>query len=214
MVRGRAGGGGAAFNLGEMTVTRCTVRNRDRLRRPCLHRRPRRPAAELAALVDALMQDPDRARDIEARVIAPLERQQTGARADRRARRPRRPGCSSSPCRRCGHEQRNLSPGFADPVAGAQACFRAVLDAMARPGRIQHGTRACPPRRRCATPRRAVLLTLADHETPLWLDPDAATRRAPGSPSTPARRVVPASQAMFAMALSLPDLASSADRHR
>src|ERR1039458_557816 len=26
MVRGRAGGGGAAFNLGEMTVTRCTVR--------------------------------------------------------------------------------------------------------------------------------------------------------------------------------------------
>ena len=26
MVRGRAGGGGSAFNLGEMTVTRCTVR--------------------------------------------------------------------------------------------------------------------------------------------------------------------------------------------
>ena len=26
MMRGRAGGGGAPFNLGEMTVTRCTVR--------------------------------------------------------------------------------------------------------------------------------------------------------------------------------------------
>src|ERR1700756_1475895 len=26
MVRGRAGGGGAPFNLGEMTVTRCTLR--------------------------------------------------------------------------------------------------------------------------------------------------------------------------------------------
>ncbi len=26
MVRGRAGGGGSAFNLGEMTVTRCSVR--------------------------------------------------------------------------------------------------------------------------------------------------------------------------------------------
>src|ERR1700760_159450 len=26
MVRGREGGGGAAFNLGEMTVTRCSVR--------------------------------------------------------------------------------------------------------------------------------------------------------------------------------------------
>ena len=28
MVRGRAGGTGAPFNLGEMTVTRCTVRTR------------------------------------------------------------------------------------------------------------------------------------------------------------------------------------------
>lgn len=27
MVRGRAGGGGAAFNLGEMTVVRCSVRD-------------------------------------------------------------------------------------------------------------------------------------------------------------------------------------------
>ena len=28
MVRGRAGGAGAAFNIGEMSVTRCTVRGR------------------------------------------------------------------------------------------------------------------------------------------------------------------------------------------
>ncbi len=59
MVRGRAGGGGSAFNLGEMAVTRCTVRvaggevghayiaGRDRRR------------AELAAAVDALMQRAD-----------------------------------------------------------------------------------------------------------------------------------------------------------
>ncbi|OYV35629.1 MAG: phosphonate C-P lyase system protein PhnG [Rhodospirillales bacterium 20-64-7] len=83
MVRGRAGGGGAPFNLGEMTVTRCAVRTeaghvghayvagRDEAR------------AELAALVDALMQDADRAPQIECTVIAPLEAEQAAQRAER-----------------------------------------------------------------------------------------------------------------------------------
>src|SRR5690349_3451889 len=83
MVRGRIGGGGAAFNLGEMTVTRCAV---------CIEpglighayvagREPRR--AELAALVDALMQDPARTALLEARVIAPLEQEQAARQAER-----------------------------------------------------------------------------------------------------------------------------------
>ena len=42
--------------------------------------------AELAALVDAMMQDPDRAEEIETRVIAPLQHSQA-ARRDDRARR-------------------------------------------------------------------------------------------------------------------------------
>src|SRR3712207_1451045 len=57
MVRGRTGGSGAPFNLGEMTVTRCSIRTEDG---PIGHayiagRDERR--AELAALVDAMLQD-------------------------------------------------------------------------------------------------------------------------------------------------------------
>ena len=83
MVRGRAGGGGAPFNLGEMTVTRCTVRLRSGLvgHAYVAGREPRR--AEIAALVDALMQDPEQAERLEARMIAPLEASQAARRAER-----------------------------------------------------------------------------------------------------------------------------------
>ena len=101
-----------------------------------------------------------------------------------------------------------LSAGFADPVTDAQTCFRAVLDAMARPGRIHtiRGVSAPAPLCHAAA---AVVLTLADHETPLWLDPDAAACR----PWIAFHTGAPAeslSSAMFAMALSLPDLTTLA----
>ncbi len=81
MVRGRMGGAGQPFNLGEMTMTRCAVRL-------CggavgfghvAGRRPRQ--AELAAVFDALLQDPARRPALEAAVVAPIERELAARRA-------------------------------------------------------------------------------------------------------------------------------------
>lgn len=58
MLRGRAGGSGAAFNVGEATVVRCTVRSASGHvgHAYCLGRDERH--AELAAAFDAGLQDP------------------------------------------------------------------------------------------------------------------------------------------------------------
>jgi alpha-D-ribose 1-methylphosphonate 5-triphosphate synthase subunit PhnG len=72
MVRGRTGGDGAPFNLGEATVSRAAVRlstgevgfgytlGRDRQK------------ARMIALCDALVQTADHAETVEAKVLAPL----------------------------------------------------------------------------------------------------------------------------------------------
>ena len=66
-----------------------------------------------------------------------------------------------------------LQPGFAEPVAQAQTCFRALLDAMARPGSLHEAGVGLDPPAPLAPATAAILLTLVDAETPLWLD-DAA----------------------------------------
>src|SRR3984957_19570049 len=60
MVRGRAGGSGSPFNLGEMTVTRCTVRLESGVAGHAYIAGRDERRAELAAVADALLQAPDR----------------------------------------------------------------------------------------------------------------------------------------------------------
>lgn len=72
-LRGRMGGGGAQFNIGEATVTRATVRlvSGEVGHAYLLGRDSRR--ARIAATIDALMQRDDTADLIEERVLSPLK---------------------------------------------------------------------------------------------------------------------------------------------
>ncbi|SBW07321.1 Phosphonate C-P lyase system protein PhnH [uncultured delta proteobacterium] len=71
-----------------------------------------------------------------------------------------------------------ILPGFADPIHDAQRCFRAVLEAMAHPGKpvelavlppALYLNASMPPA--CLAGMVAVALTLCDADTPVWLDP-------------------------------------------
>jgi len=68
-------------------------------------------------------------------------------------------------------ETEAIDGGFANPVFDAQTMFRAVMDAMARPGTVQPcGELTAPPASLSAV-AAAVALSLCDADTPLWLDP-------------------------------------------
>jgi alpha-D-ribose 1-methylphosphonate 5-triphosphate synthase subunit PhnG len=85
MVQGRAGGSGAPFNLGEMTVTRCTVHNaQGHVGHAYIAGRDARKA-ELAASLDAALQDPETGPATERAVILPLAEALAAADADLRA---------------------------------------------------------------------------------------------------------------------------------
>lgn len=67
----------------------------------------------------------------------------------------------------------SLLPGFPDPVLDSQRVFRAVLQAMSRPGRaVSNPVSVHPPKPLNAT-TAALCLTLLDLETAVWLQPDA-----------------------------------------
>ena len=64
-----------------------------------------------------------------------------------------------------------LGGGFANPATEAAFAFRAALDAMARPGRIQEIRGATPPAP-LSPAAGALILTLCDPETALHIAPD------------------------------------------
>ncbi len=83
MVRGRQGGDGAPFNLGEMTVTRCTIRLAGGAIGHAYVAGRDAAQAEWAAVLDAALQDPARHPALMAAVILPLEAEEEARRGAR-----------------------------------------------------------------------------------------------------------------------------------
>lgn len=92
MVQGRAGGTGERFNLGEVTVTRCALRvAADAVGTDAtvgvayvLGRSHRQ--VQLAALADALLQDPARQSLLDAQLLEPIRSHLRRTQAEREAR--------------------------------------------------------------------------------------------------------------------------------
>jgi len=91
MVRGRIGGTGDAFNMGEATVTRATLRlrgmndsaNENATVGVACHLGRDRRRAELAALADALLQTPQHHARLQEQLVRPLALQLESKRAQR-----------------------------------------------------------------------------------------------------------------------------------
>jgi alpha-D-ribose 1-methylphosphonate 5-triphosphate synthase subunit PhnG len=74
MLRGRIGGTGSAFNLGEATVTRCAVRTAKCHDGHAYVMGRNHGHAKLAAVCDALLQDESQHAEIDAQVLQPLQK--------------------------------------------------------------------------------------------------------------------------------------------
>ena len=96
-----------------------------------------------------------------------------------------------------------LLPGFAEPGRDAQVTFRAVLDALSRPGMVRRVADVAPP-----TPlsqsAAAVALTLLDIETPVHLGAWAADAAGWITFHSGARCGAPLASAAFVLTRELP----------
>jgi alpha-D-ribose 1-methylphosphonate 5-triphosphate synthase subunit PhnG len=86
MVRGRTGGTGDRFNLGEMTVTRCAVRLADGTTGVAYRAGRHRRAAELSAVLDAMLQS-EAHRQPHAASVLDAVREAAARRREQQARR-------------------------------------------------------------------------------------------------------------------------------
>ncbi len=93
----------------------------------------------------------------------------------------------------------DILPGFADPVTGAQRTFRAILDAMAHPGTVTELPVTPPAPVPLMPATAAMLLCLADQDTPVWCDGSAAAIEGWLGFHCGARLVVDAEAAVFAL---------------
>lgn len=84
MVRARAGNSGQRFNLGEMTVTRCSVSLENGMMGHAWIAGIKPDHARLAALFDALLQIPANEEDLHQTLVAPLQRDRSSSLARRR----------------------------------------------------------------------------------------------------------------------------------
>lgn len=100
-----------------------------------------------------------------------------------------------------------LGAGFADPVHDAQACFRALLDALAEPGTVRPVAGLVEAPAPLSPVAAAVVATLADFETTIWR---GATLRNPAVDAwiafhTGARLVDDPGEATFALLADVED---------
>lgn len=68
-----------------------------------------------------------------------------------------------------------VAAGFADPVMESQAAFRGCLEALSRPGRVVDLGESIEPLPGLHVAASALLLSLLDADTRLWLSPSIAT---------------------------------------
>jgi alpha-D-ribose 1-methylphosphonate 5-triphosphate synthase subunit PhnH len=64
----------------------------------------------------------------------------------------------------------SLAPAFVDPVLSSQATFRAIMEATARPGTVVVLSEEISPPPPLSRGAAAVVLSLLDQDTPVWLD--------------------------------------------